>query len=427
MLRRAGPRGVLARGLGRSYGDAALNGGGDVLALEAGLTGVRLDPDTGVVTAGGGASLDTVLRRIVPAGFFVPVTPGTRFVTIGGWVAADVHGKNHHRDGSVGHHLLGIELVTPDGTVHDLGPDRDPAAFWATVGGMGLTGVITSVRFRAVPIGSSRLAVDTRRADDLDGIMALMAATDDEARYSVAWIDLVANGRRLGRSVLTTGDFAPAEALAAAQRRDPWSYDPTTALTAPPWAPSRLLNRLTIRSFNELWFRKAPRDRRGQLQTISTFFHPLDGVAGWNRLYGVRGFVQYQFVVPFGAEAALRTIVERLAGSAAAPSFLAVLKRFGAANPAPLSFPMPGWTLALDIPAVGGADLADLLDGLDDVVVETGGRLYLAKDSRMPPALLARTYPRLEQWRAVRDRLDPGRVLCSDLDRRVDLIGRRTP
>ncbi|MFM7537943.1 MAG: FAD-binding protein [Acidimicrobiales bacterium] len=426
-LGRAGPRGALARGLGRSYGDAALNGGGDVLALEAGLTGVRLDPDTGVVTAGGGASLDTVLRRIVPAGWFVPVSPGTRYVTVGGWVAADVHGKNHHRDGSVGNHLLGIELVTPDGAVHDLGPDRDPAAFWATVGGMGLTGVITLVRFQAVPIGSSRLAVDTRRADDLDGIMALMAATDHEAHYSVAWIDLVATGSQLGRSVLTTGDFAPADALAAAHRRDPWAYDPTTALAAPPWAPSQLLNRLTIRAFNELWFRKAPRDRRGELQTIPTFFHPLDGVTGWNRLYGNRGFLQYQFVVPFGAEAVLRSIVERLAGSAVAPSFLAVLKRFGAANAAPLSFPMPGWTLTLDIPAVGGGVLAALLDQLDELVVGAGGRLYLAKDSRMAPALLERTYPRLGEWRAVRDRLDPGRVLCSDLDRRLDLTGRRTP
>jgi decaprenylphospho-beta-D-ribofuranose 2-oxidase len=423
-LASAGPRGVLARGLGRAYGDAATNAGGDVLSLEAALTGVRLDAATGLVTAGGGASLDTVLRRIVPAGWFVPVTPGTRFVTMGGWVAADVHGKNHHRDGSAGDHVVELELVTPDGVRHRVGPDRDPEAFWATVGGMGLTGVITEVVFRAVPIESSRLAVDTRRIRDLDEILAVMADADDAAPYSVAWIDLVARGRRLGRSVLTTGAFAPASSLPPPSRRDPLAYDPAVVLAAPPWAPSTLLNRWTIRAFNELWFRKAPADRRGELQSIATFFHPLDGVAGWNRLYGRAGFVQYQFVVPFGAEDALRSVVERLAGSGGAPSFLAVLKRFGRANPAPLSFPTPGWTLALDIPAAGAGTLAELLDELDTTVIDAGGRFYLAKDSRMPASRLRASYPRLDEWRAVRDRLDPHRVLHSDLDRRLDLIGR---
>jgi decaprenylphospho-beta-D-ribofuranose 2-oxidase len=247
-----------------------------------------------------------------------------------------------------------------------------------------------------------------------------MAREDDRYRFSVAWIDLLATGAATGRSVLTRGEFAEPGELPERARRDPLAYRPKERLTAPPWVPSVALNRLTVRAFNEAWYRKAPQHRQGQVQEIAPFFHPLDGVRGWNRIYGSRGFLQWQVAVPFGAEATLRALVEALA-EAGLPSFLAVLKRFGPADPGPLSFPMPGWTLALDLPA-GNPELAALLDRLDRQVADVGGRVYLAKDSRLDPALLPAMYPRLDEWRAVRARVDPDRILQSDLARRLALL-----
>lgn len=415
----AGPRGLIPRGLGRSYGDAAQDAGGDVLDCTA-LAGSRaIDASTGVVTASAGLSLETLMRDVLRLGWFVPVTPGTRHVTLGGAVAADIHGKNHHVDGSFGSHLLSFTLVTPDGQVRPVTPEGDPDLFWATVGGMGLTGVIVDVTFQAIPVETALMRVDTERARNLDHALELMTATDENYRYTVAWIDLLATGAAMGRSVLTRGDHATLADLPPRRRRDPLRFDPRVRLTAPPWAPSGLLNRLTVRAFNELWFRKAPVERRGEIQAISAFFHPLDFVAGWNRMYGGRGFVQYQFVVPFGAEPTLREVVDRLSGSGVA-SFLAVLKRFGPGNPGLLSFPMPGWTLALDIPA-GLPGLGELLRDLDVLVADAGGRIYLAKDSLVSRELLPRMYDRLPRWHQVRDRVDPDRRMQSDLARRLGL------
>ncbi|MDD2858835.1 MAG: FAD-binding oxidoreductase [Candidatus Nanopelagicales bacterium] len=412
----AGPRGVLARGLGRSYGDAAQSGGGTILDLQA-LDGITFDAAAGTVTAGAGASLDAVMRAVVPQGAFVPVTPGTRMITVGGAIGADVHGKNHHVDGTFGAHVQRLTLVDGSGELRELTPDGPSASqFWATVGGMGLTGAVVEATFDMIPVTSSLMSVDTRRVRDLDEAMAHMAADDAQHRYTVAWIDSVSAS---GRGIITSGDHAPVEQLSAQQRESALAFAPKALATAPPVFPSGLLNTLTIRAFNEAWFRRAPKERVDELQSIGAFFHPLDGVQEWNRVYGPRGFLQYQFVVPDAAGHVVRTALDRLR-STGAPSFLTVLKRFGPANPAPLSFPQPGWTLAADVPA-GIDGLGAALDELDELVSSVGGRLYLAKDSRQSPQMFARTHPRLHEWQQVRDALDPRGVFTSDLARRLSI------
>ncbi len=409
-------RGVIARGLGRSYGDAAQNAGGRVVDLNL-VDDIEIDDATGLVTASAGTSIDTLLKVLVPRGWFVPVTPGTRYVTVGGAIAADIHGKNHHVAGTWNQHVRSLRLLVPSGEVLDVGPDTDPELFWATAGGLGLTGIVLDATFQCRPIETSMLSVETIRAPDLDAIMDLMR--DDAQPYSVAWIDLMARGSSLGRSVLTRGDFARRDQLPRPQQGAPFTYAADILVAAPPLVPGGLLNNLSIRAFNEVWFRKAPRHREGELQTIPTFFHPLDMVGRWNRLYGPPGFVQWQIALPFESEATMRRVVERLSASGCT-SFLAVLKTFGAGNPGPLSFPIAGWTLALDIPS-GVRGLAPLLDELDVEVADAGGRVYLAKDARVRADLLPTMYPRLAEWKAVRDRVDPDHVLRSDLARRLDL------
>ncbi len=344
--------------------------------------------------------------------------PGTRHVTVGGAIAADIHGKNHHQRGSFCAHVIALNLRAPTGAC-TVSPDDDREAFWATAGGMGLTGVIASATLRLQPVETAAMLVDTERTRDLDDCLARMETRDHAYEYSVAWIDLLASGAARGRGVLSRGHHARRDDLPPRARQDPLCFRPPTPLAAPPWLPGGLLNWLTVRAFNAAWFRRAPRERRGELLPLGTFFHPLDAVAGWNRLYGPAGFVQYQFLVPFGQEEALRRIVARL-HRIRVPSFLAVLKRFGPANPGPLSFAAPGWTLALDVPATVPG-LAALLDQLDEEVAAAGGRVYLAKDARLRPDLLAAMYPRIKEWRAVRKRLDPERVLRSDLSRRLQL------
>ncbi|MCI3932619.1 FAD-binding protein [Streptomyces sp. AN091965] len=410
-------RGGIARGLGRAYGDAAQNAGGAVLDM-TGLDRVHtIDAGTGTVVCDAGVSLHHLMEVLLPLGWFVPVTPGTRYVTVGGAIGADIHGKNHHVSGSFSRHVRSFDLLTADGTVRAVKPGSK--LFNATAGGMGLTGVILKAKLRCLPVETSYMSVDTERATDLDDLMARLTATDHRYRYSVAWIDLLARGAATGRAVLTRGDHAPLDALDARARRAPLAFRPRRLPPAPAFLPEGLLHRTTVGLFNELWYRKAPRSRTAEIQRVPSFFHPLDGVPHWNRVYGKGGFLQYQFVVGHGQEETLRRIVQRIARHRC-PSFLAVLKRFGDADPGWLSFPVPGWTLALDIPAhLPG--LAQLLDGLDEEVAAAGGRVYLAKDSRMRPDVLTAMYPQLPAFRALRAELDPGNVFRSDLSRRLDL------
>jgi decaprenylphospho-beta-D-ribofuranose 2-oxidase len=408
-------RGLVARGLGRSYGDAAQNGGGDVLRCTRLDRILDFDVGRGTCTVESGVSIEMLMRVFVPLGWFPMVVPGTRHVTVGGAIASDIHGKFRH--GSFTDSVERMTLVTPECGALTVGPADD--VFWATAGGMGLTGVVTEATLQLQPVETARIVVDTERAGDVDDCMARMLDGDHRYRYSVAWIDCLAGGSRLGRSVLTRGNHATFDDLPPKKRSRAGSFAPRTLWRVPPWTPNGLLNPVSIRAFNELWFRKSPRDRRDEIQTITRFFHPLDAVLDWNRIYGSRGFVQYQFVVPYGAEPVVRRVLERLSAKRCA-SFLAVLKHFEHDSRGLLGFPTAGWTLALDVPATG-ADIATLLDGLDDLVVEAGGRVYLSKDSRMRAEHIPAMYPNLKQWREIRATLDPHHTITSDMDRRLNL------
>jgi len=414
----AGDRGVVARGLGRGYGDCAQNAGGVVLdgPARSGLLDVDLDAATIGVLAG--TSLDDLMRWLVPLGLFVPVTPGTRLVTVGGAIAADIHGKNHHVKGSWGDHVASFRLIDGAGEVRDVSRDTDPDLFRATVGGMGLTGIVTDATVRMQPIESARLVVDTDRTRDLDEVMSLMVEGDDRYDYSVAWIDILAKGESMGRSILDRGRFATRDEALAGGATDPYAYHPHQLPAVPDLFPAGLINKLFCTAFNELWYRKSPERRRDALLTIEQFFHPLDMVSHWNRAYGRRGFFQWQFAVPDEAAEVVRRSLERLS-VAGVPSFLAVLKRFGPGNDCPLSFPTKGWTLAFDTAVEPG--LERLFDELDEMVVEAGGRIYLAKDSRVRPELVPLMYPGLDEWRAIRERVDPNQRFRSDLSRRLRL------
>ncbi len=410
-------RGVIARGLGRSYGDPAQNAGGLVIDM-TGLSRIHsLDAGSGLAVVDAGISLDALMRAALPLGLWVPVLPGTRQVSVGGAIAADIHGKNHHSAGSFGNHVRSLEMVTADGSIATLTPENE--LFWATVGGMGLTGIIVRATIALTPVESAYFVVDTDRTANLDELMALLTdGSDDDYDYSAAWFDAISTGAKLGRAVLTRGSLARADQLPPKLRRNPLAFDAPQLLTAPDVFPNGLANRAIFGALSQAWYRKAPRRRRDEIQNLTSFYHPLDMIGEWNRAYGSRGFLQYQFVVPFEAQDTFRGIVEQIARSGHV-SFLNVLKRFGEANRAPLSFPQPGWTITVDFPIRRG--LAEFCDRLDEQVLDAGGRLYLAKESRTSAATVHRMYPRIDEWRKLRAAADPDGIFSSDLSRRLEL------
>lgn len=383
---------LIARAAGRAYGDAALN---PSMTL---LNGRRdritaFDPETGRVTCEAGTTMSDLISVFLPRGWFPPVTPGTKFVTVGGAIAADVHGKNHHRAGSFGRHVETLDLLLADGRIVTCGPDQNADLFLATQGGMGLTGIILAATFRLIPVETPWIRQETLRLANLE---ETMTAFEESAgwTYSVAWIDCLSGGKALGRSLLYRGEHARGDevprGLAAPRERKP--------LTVPPVFPGWALNRLSVGGFNTAYYHLG---RPGNaLVDCDTFFYPLDSLNQWNRIYGPGGFTQYQCVLPKAASAEGVRRLLRVISGAGSGSFLAVLKLFGAFEGGPLSFPMEGYTLALDFPLRGGT-LAWLQE-LDAIVADCGGRLYLAKDARASPAMIERGYPRLSQFSTVR-------------------------
>lgn len=418
MLKALKSSGVIPRGLGRSYNDAAQLSGGSFIDTTIWNHVLHFDPANGIIKVEAGVSIDQIMRDFSDHGYFLPVTPGTRQVTIGGAIACDIHGKNHHKDGSFTEHVLSLELATPSG-VMTLSRTENSQLFNATCGGMGLTGVILNATIRLIPIETTFMKVDTDRTANIDEVVSLMENEDDNYQYSVAWIDSLAKGTSLGRSVLTRANHAHLQDLEGLTGRAPLEFKPKSFITAPDIFPSGLLNVLSVKAFNEFWYQKSPKHQIGAISHASSFFHPLDGVNNWNRIYGPRGFTQYQYVVPFGAEETIRKSLELLSRHHLG-SFLSVLKRFGKPGSGLLSFPMKGWTLALDLP-VGSPSLPRLFDELDNMVLESGGRVYLAKDSRVSKKHIKSMYPFLDEFKEIVNTVDPTRILRSDLSRRLDI------
>lgn len=415
LVRSSGRRGVLARGLGRSYGDAAQAVGAMVLDLSR-LRSIDVDMSAGTVTAGAGASLASLLRVLVPAGWFLPVTPGTGMVTVGGAIAADVHGRNHHVEGTFGSHVSALTLVDGRGEIRRLTPRDTPDGFWATVGGMGLTGVILDATFDLIPITSALVGVDTDRAPNLVDLMSRMASERAQYRYCTAWID---STHPSGRGMLIRGDHVPADWLPACRQARALDYHEGALMPRSYLPPVRLVNPVSTRVMNESRFRRTARARRGELQTIHQFFHPLHRELGGNQIYGRNGVVRYQFAVPEAAGALVGKTLRRMQAIGAC-SPVTELQLFGIENAAPLSFPTPGWMLAVDVPA-GIDGLARVLERLDAEVLAAGGRVFLATDARLSPLAAAGMYPRLAEWQRIRDDMDPNLVFNSDLATRLSL------
>lgn len=413
-------RGVIARGLGRSYGDNAQNGGGLVIDMTALNRIHRIDGSSRLVDVDAGVSLDTLMRAALPFGLWVPVLPGTRQVTIGGAIGCDIHGKNHHSAGSFGSHVRSMELLTADGQVQTITPQGPTAPlFWATVGGNGLTGIILRATIEMTPTETAYFIADGDVTSGLDDTIAFHSdGSEANYTYSSAWFDAISPPPKLGRAAISRGSLARVDQLPPKLQRDPLKFSAPQLLTFPDIFPNGLANKYTFGPIGELWYRKSG-TYRAKVQNLTQFYHPLDMFAEWNRAYGPAGFLQYQFVVPTEAVDEFKAIIVDMQRSGHY-SFLNVFKLFGAGNEAPLSFPIPGWNVCVDFPIKAG--LNEFITSLDRRVLEFGGRLYTAKDSRTTAETFHAMYPRIDEWIAVRRSVDPTGVFASDMARRLELL-----
>ncbi|SEM49774.1 FAD-binding oxidoreductase [Rhodococcus maanshanensis] len=416
-------RGVIARGLGRSYGDPAQNAGGLVIDMNALNRIHRIDRDTALVDVDAGVNLDQLMKAALPFGLWVPVLPGTRQVTIGGAIGSDIHGKNHHSAGSFGNHVVSLDLLTADGKVRTLTPkggrnDPKAALFWATVGGMGLTGIILRATIKMTPTETAYFIADGDVTNSLDETIALHSdGSEANYEYSSAWFDAISAPPKLGRAAISRGSLAKLDQLPAKLQKNPLAFDAPQLLTFPDVFPNGLANKFNFTAIGELWFRKSG-TYRGKVQNLTQFYHPLDMFGEWNRAYGSNGFLQYQFVVPPEAVEEFKKIIVDIQRSGHY-SFLNVFKLFGEGNQAPLSFPMAGWNICVDFRIKPG--LNEFVTELDKRVLEFGGRLYTAKDSRTTAETFHAMYPRIDEWIATRRKYDPTGVFASDMSRRLEL------
>ncbi len=419
----SGKRGVIARGLGRSYGDNAQNGGGLVIDMSR-LNAIHsISGDTKLADLDAGVNLDQLMKAALPFGLWVPVLPGTRQVTIGGAIACDIHGKNHHSAGSFGNHVRSMDLLTANGEVRTItpsGPDSaDSELFWATVGGNGLTGIILRATIEMTPTETAYFIADGDVTATLDETIALHSdGSEANYTYSSAWFDAISAPPKLGRAAVSRGSLAKLDELPGKLRRNPLKFDAPQLLTLPDVFPNGLANKYTFGPIGEVWYRKSG-TYRGKIQNLTQFYHPLDMFGEWNRAYGPAGFLQYQFVIPTEAVDEFKKIIRDIQASGHY-SFLNVFKLFGPGNQAPLSFPIPGWNICVDFPIKAG--LNEFVVELDRRVMEFGGRLYTAKDSRTTAETFHAMYPRIDEWIAVRRKVDPSRVFASDMARRLELL-----
>lgn len=420
-------RGVVARGLGRSYGDVAQNGGGLVVDMTALDRILAIDDAAATVTVEAGISLDALMRAALPHGLWVPVLPGTRQVTVGGAIGNDIHGKNHHSAGSFGDHVRSLDLLVADGRVLALTPegspdDPDADLFWATVGGIGLTGIILRATLAMERVETAWFLADGVVTHSLDETIAVHSdGSEGRYAYSSAWFDAISAPPKLGRAAISRGNLASLAQLQewAPKLADrPLEFSGKTFITLPDVFPNGLANKLTFGLLGQAWYAKSG-TYTNRIQSLTGFYHPLDMFGEWNRAYGSDGFLQYQFVVPPAAVEEFKRILASIQASGH-HSFLNVFKLFGEGNRAPLSYPMAGWNVCVDFPIRAG--LSDFLTGLDARVLEFGGRLYTSKDSRTDAATFHAMYPRIDAWLATRRRIDPDGVFASDMARRLDLL-----